>query len=204
MSEFEVIRRMFENVYENDIWDGGSGPGSSPESTTLYRAFVEAFVHENNVKTVTDLGCGDWQFSRYVNWSNVNYVGLDVVPALVERNNARFASEKIEFRLSTSPNTLPGGDLILCKEVLQHLSNHLIFEYLAAIQDTYKFALITNSVGPSGGMNKDIAPGDFRPLRVDLPPFNAKGAHVLTYYPCKKADEWVMKNSVFLMLGNTQ
>ena len=103
MSNSDEIRQQFERIYASDSWEGGSGPGSLPSSTILYRRFVENFIYENNIRTVTDLGCGDWQFSRYMNWSSVRYIGLDIVGELVERNNARFASEKIEFRVSNSP-----------------------------------------------------------------------------------------------------
>jgi hypothetical protein len=201
MEDFSAIKDSFEKIYSGDAWGGGSGPGSLPSSTTLYRAFIEDFIYENNVKTVTDLGCGDWQFSRYINWSSVDYTGMEIVASLVERNNKNFSSAAIRFILSESVASLPGGDLLLCKEVLQHLPNDTIFDYLKETRKKYKFALITNSVAP-GEVNGDIVAGQYRPLRIDLQPFNARGANVLTYFPYDPKKHQLWKNNVFLIVGD--
>jgi SAM-dependent methyltransferase len=194
--------RRFQFIYEHDVWEGGSGPGSLPSGTLAYRSFVEFFIQENKIRTVTDLGCGDWQFARYMDWSSTHYVGIDVVPELVERNKSLFGRDNVEFRLASGPNDLPGGDLVLCKEVLQHLPNAYVQIYIDHMRAKYKYCLITNSVGPTAGLNSDIQMGEFRPLRIDPPPFNANGAYVLNYFPCKVDDSWMMKNSVFLIIGH--
>jgi len=201
MESFQPISHHFESIYSEDAWDGGSGPGSLPSSTVQYRAFIENFIYENDIKTVTDLGCGDWQFSRYINWSSVNYTGMDVVESLVARNNKVFGSENIKFILSESYDSLPGGDLLICKEVLQHLPIAIIHDYLRTIAERYRFALITNSVAPGAHVNYEISPGDYRPLRIDLPPFNARGANIFSYFPYKPADMQMWKNNTFLMFG---
>ena len=198
MEPFNAVRDAFEQIYDKDTWIGGSGPGSLPSSTGQYRQFVETFVYENDIKTVTDLGCGDWQFSKYISWSDAEYTGLDIVPSLIERNNRIFGADKIKFKVSENLDSLPGGDLILCKEVFQHLPNDLIFQYLAAIKAKYKYALITNSVAPGTPINTDIVAGGYRPLRIDLAPFNVRGAIVLTYFPVKPTQFQVWKNNVFL------
>lgn len=199
MEESAKIRNAFQDVYREDRWSNSSGPGSLPSSTIEYRSFVESFIFANSVKTITDLGCGDWQFSRFMNWSEVNYVGLDVVPDLIERNNQLYSPSNIEFRLSEGTESLPGGDLLIAKEMLQHLPNKLIAEYLNVIVAKYKYALLTNSVAPSEGTNMDIEPGQYRPLRLDIEPFNTKGAVVFTYFPRNNIQMW--RNATFLLLG---
>lgn len=199
MQELKEIRKQFEAIYSEDTWSNGSGPGSLPSSTIEYRAYVERFIHENSITTVTDLGCGDWQFSKYINWSSVRYTGLDVVPSLIERNNALYATDHISFAVSETLDSLPGGDLLLAKEMLQHLPNSLIAAYLEVISQRYKYALLTNSIAPGDGVNRDIAAGGYRPLRLERPPFQARGAVVFVYHP---QNEWqIWRNAVFLMLG---
>ncbi len=55
-----------------------------------YRAFVQQFMSRNSVRSVVDLGCGEWQFSRLIDWTGVRYLGVDVVPAVIEKNRPRF------------------------------------------------------------------------------------------------------------------
>ena len=194
------IEDAFVRVYQGSEWGKGSGPGSSPSNTIEYRAFVSRFIEANNVCSVTDLGCGDWQFSSLMDWTGIDYLGLDAVPAIIETNRSRFAHSNVRFDVSSSPADLPGGDLLLSKEVLQHLPNSVIADYLSAIERKYRFALLTNSLRPARLANVDIEPGDFRPIHLQKPPFNATGAMVFTYFSL--TDTFIWKNGVFLLLGN--
>ena len=82
-------RDVFTNIYETDEWKGGSGEGSTVAATAPYRRILEHVLASPDVRSVTDVGCGDWQFSGLVNWQGKPYVGVDVVPELIERNRAR-------------------------------------------------------------------------------------------------------------------
>ena len=155
---------------------------------------------ENDVRTVTDLGCGDWQFSRMMDWSGKTYRGYDVARSIVDRNNSLYATESISFEVMGQMEDLPGGDLLLCKEVLQHLPNAMIAEMLPIIASRYKFALITNAIEPVANANVDILPGDWRPLRLDREPFYFAGATVFIYFPQKGSHFW--RNGVFLIMGH--
>lgn len=200
MSDISPLRQAFEAIYQADAWSHGSGPGSRPLNTIEYRAFVERFIDANAISTVTELGCGDWQFSRLIDWGAVTYTGFDVVDTVVTNNVARYWRSNIDFRLLTHVDDLPGGDLLLAKEVLQHLPLRTIVEYLPVIRSRYRFALITNTDKPEGGLNAEIEPGGYRPLRLDRPPFDLPGAVVLTYFP--QTDSGMWRNSVFLTMGS--
>src|SRR5262249_22676386 len=154
MSDAMPLKGHFERIYEENEWGQGSGPGSSPANTIEYRGFISHFLEANHIRTVTDLGCGDWQFSHLLDLSRVNYLGLDVVEKVVERNRARFGRPNLLFEVFTSLESLPGGDLLLAKEVLQHLPNTVVSDYLAAIRRKYRFALITNSIEPKSLANR--------------------------------------------------
>jgi SAM-dependent methyltransferase len=199
VDEIMHLREAFERVYRRNEWGQGSGPGSSPANTIEYRAFVSRFIEANGIRRVTDLGCGDWQFSHLMDLSSVEYLGLDVVPEIVERNRSHFSQPNLRFEVFASLEALPRGDLLLAKEVLQHLPNSIINEYLDAIRRKYRFALLTNSTEPRNLANCEIEPGGFRPIRLEKPPFCAAGAIVFTYFP--QAPTYIFKNAVFLMLG---
>lgn len=197
MDNTAAMRAAFEAIYRDDRWTSGSGPGSHPDNTIEYRAFLARFMEANAVGSVTDLGCGDWQFSRYMDWSRVRYTGLDVVPAIIDRNTRLYAGPTVEFRLLQSLDDLPGGDLVVAKEVLQHLPNKVVAEYLAVMAGRYRFALLTNAIEPVARSNVDIGFGDWRPLRLERAPFNARGAVIFTYF--SQSGSYFWKNGVFLL-----
>jgi SAM-dependent methyltransferase len=68
---------IFDFIYRNDVWKGGSGASSHEEATREYREFLTQFMQAAKITSVVDLGCGDWQFSRYIDWSGIDYTGVD-------------------------------------------------------------------------------------------------------------------------------
>ena len=65
----DVTTDPFRRRYEDDDsdWGGHSGAGSLPFWTIGYRAMLENFIAMNEIKSIVDLGCGDWQFSKFMN-----------------------------------------------------------------------------------------------------------------------------------------
>jgi len=70
--------------------------------TGPYRTSLEDFIRANGVRSVLDYGCGDWQFSRLIDWQQALYVGVDVVPKIIEENQRRYGCEQVEFRISSA------------------------------------------------------------------------------------------------------
>lgn len=176
---------IFSHIYEQGIWGrnaeglGISGGGSLPENVTAYQWILENFIHSNAIHSIVDAGCGDWSFSKYIDWKNINYLGIDVVKQVVERNQQQFAASNITFQHGDFLKVdLPPADLLICKHVLQHLSNNDIINFLNQL-GKFKHCLITNVVDPVSlsSDNQDI-PFDAiysrRTHTLDLakPPFN--------------------------------
>ncbi|ARU54368.1 SAM-dependent methyltransferase [Oleiphilus messinensis] len=176
------MRAIFETIYETNEWGKGSGEGSFPEHTGGYVRFLEKFIKTRNIKSIVDVGCGDWQFSRYVNWQGASYQGFDVVQSVIEQNQAHFTRNNVAFHLySGKPETLPDADLLIAKDVLQHWSNENVQAFLPLIS-RYKYALITNCINVSGVTeNQNINDGEFRPLDLRLAPFNLKLDEVFSF-----------------------
>ena len=127
-----------------------SGSGSAPEYAVPYAEAVNAFVERNGIRTIVDLGCGDFSVGRLLARPGVRYLGVDVVDEVVSRNRERFGSAEIEFVcLDATADVLPEGDVCLLRQVLQHLSNA---EILAVLERTrrYRFVLVTEHLPPAG------------------------------------------------------
>jgi SAM-dependent methyltransferase len=177
---------IFDQIYKYGLWgrnkegEGFSGEGSTPENTILYKKFLEDFIQYNEIQTVLDVGCGDWTFSQHVQWGKTQYTGIDVVKSVIEKNKMKFSSPNMTF-LHCDPNftDLPSADLLICKDVLQHLSNETITLLLNQLSK-YKYCLITND-NCEWNLNKQIQTGDHRGLDLQKPPFNVKGVKILTF-----------------------
>jgi hypothetical protein len=154
---------VFGRYYDSDpAWGGGSGSGSDPYFTIEYRCFLDKFLRMNDIRSVVDVGCGDWSFSRLLDLRGISYLGLDVVPNIVAKNNRAFGSDTCKFEvMPESPALVPGADLLVPK---------------------FKFALLTNSFRKHGAAhNVDINLGEFRCLDLTAPPFSLNGVYVLEF-----------------------
>jgi SAM-dependent methyltransferase len=181
------MRERFTQIYANDEWQGGSGQGSFPIHTRGYVRFLEQFIRRHKVESILDFGCGDWQFSRGVDWQGARYIGVDIVPSVIEKNKAAFQRDGVTFELySGDPSELPEADLLIAKDVLQHWSNDTIIKFLPLLKH-YRFALLTNCVNPRGEtVNEDIEDGAFRYLDLRKVPFELDAKHVYTFINSEK------------------
>lgn len=174
--------KIFDEIYANDSWGFGSGHGSLPSVTKSYRDFLQSFIADNDVKTVLDFGCGDWQFSKYMNWDGVDYLGVETVDSLVKQNQLAYGKKNIKFaKTPRDLAKLPKADLLIVKDVLQHLESQKISEFISKVLGKYSYSLITNNTIPVERVNAEISMGAFRPLDLRLPPFNLKAAAVHSF-----------------------
>ena len=165
-------KKVFSKIYKEDLWQDGSGGGSKIENVREYVDVLQKYIDKPEIKTVIDLGCGDWQFSKFLDLSSVLYLGVDVVDSVIDSNIDLYSASNIDF-ISRDIITyeLPQVDLIICKDVLQHLSNRDVISVLIKIIKSSKFALITNDFNSESTSNIDIENGDYRYLDLTLSPF---------------------------------
>lgn len=149
MKNFADHNEYFSQLYAAGGWGGecGSGGGSLPQNTLEYREFLSKFIKDNNIKRVYDFGCGDWCFSRLIDWSDVKYTGVEVVKSLVDANNEKYKTDNIKFLYMKDAEKFyrNKGDLLILKDILQHWSNDEITEFLDNVISNFDFILITNS-----------------------------------------------------------
>jgi SAM-dependent methyltransferase len=180
---------IFTYIYDNGIWGrnaegkGFSGGGSLVENAQTYMNFLQEFLKANEIKTVVDVGCGDWTFSQNICWEGIQYTGYDVVRKVIDENIKKFSNSSIKFIQGDLTHLdLPNADLLICKDVLQHLPHQNIFHLLQQAYK-YKYCLITNDVDPHSfsSQNNSIQQGEYRTLDLTKAPFNVAGIKVLTY-----------------------
>lgn len=186
----ENTEQVFTDIYKKKHWgtnkkgEGVSGPGSRIKNTEKYRELLQNFLKKNQIHSVVDVGCGDWQFSRVLDWKGIDYIGYDVVGSLIKKNREKFGAKNIHFRHANGIELdLPKADLLICKDVLQHLTNEDVHKFISQFHK-FKYCLITNDVNPKtlSSTNPQIERGGHRNLDLSKPPFSLKGEKVLDYW----------------------
>jgi 2-polyprenyl-3-methyl-5-hydroxy-6-metoxy-1,4-benzoquinol methylase len=185
-----VAQQVFADIYRHAKWGkntqgaGSSGSGSTLRSTLLYRTFLQQFLKDNEIRSVVDAGCGDWEFSQALDWSGIDYKGFDIVESAIAQDKQKFTKPNIQFFFGNFLELdLPPADLLICKHVLQHLPTRDVQRFLTQATK-YKHLLLTSSVNARtmSAANGDIVVGDYRELDPTTPPFNLRGTKALMYW----------------------
>jgi SAM-dependent methyltransferase len=173
-------RHVFSSIYAADEWKGGSGEGSTIEATEPYRRVLQRVLTARDVASVIDVGCGDWQFSGLVDWRTKSYVGVDVVPELLQRNR-EIAPSRFEFVCADARLVdLPSADLLVMKDVLQHWPLTDIASFLARNRARFRYMLLTNDIAsvhwPADRQNSECELGAWRTIDLECSPFGERVA----------------------------
>lgn len=189
------VNEIFSEIYSTDRWKGGSGPGSYPDATIEYRKIIVDVIKKYNIKSILDYGCGDWQFSKLIPWEDLvtNYLGVDVVPQLINHHKKNFSNDLVKFDLIVDDWKFPKVDLIICKDVLQHLPNSMVKNILEKMEQSGTYLLITNDTESRKKLtNIDCEIGSWRPIDLTKSPWNMKGDLLLSKDVIKLKKETVL------------
>jgi len=163
---------VFEEIYAKGGWHGvGSGRGSTPEYTAPFRHWLAQFMRDNAVRSVIDFGCGDWQWAVKMDWTDIDYLGLDVVPQVVRDNIALHERSGVHFeRVAPDFSDVPQweADLLLVKDVMQHWPLLKCQQFLA-LPWRCRLALFVND-GPISD-NVDVEEGGYAMRDLQFAPF---------------------------------
>lgn len=168
MDAFREIHR--QNVWNND--DSISGSGSSLHATQSLRAALPPLLGRLNIERMLDAPCGDYHWMAVTNIGELDYIGAELVPEIVESLVVKFANEKRHFMcLDMSVADLPKADLILCRDCLVHFSYEDIHRTLTNFRRSGARFIATTTY-PNATFNVDCPTGHWRSLNLQLAPFN--------------------------------
>jgi len=150
--------------------DALSGPGSGLEQTRAVRARLPSLLGELGVKTMLDAPCGDFFWMKALDL-DVDYVGADIVDALIARNTQRYASARRRFvQLNLQTDPLPKVDLVFCRDCLVHFPLRGVAAALANVKRSRSTYLLTTTFADRR-VNDDIRVACWRPLNLERAPF---------------------------------
>lgn len=152
----------------NNCQGSSSGAGSELEAAASVSSQLPPLLIRLGCRRLVDVGCGDWHWMRHLELP-CEYVGLDIVPEVVEMNR-RFERPGVSFSvMDATSDSLPSADVVLCREVLFHLSFKDGFEVIANIMRSARWLLATSDTAI--WFNSDVPSGDFRRINLERRPY---------------------------------
>lgn len=173
--EGATLEERFANIYETGVWQTTpdaplSGAGSAPAVAGLLGMQLPGIVKTLGATSFADIGCGDFTWMKDVELG-CPYIGLDIVPTVIGTNQKLYGSEARRFEICNAVvDPLPTADMVLCREILFHLSFVDARAVIANIvRSGARWLLATTD--PMTGFNADIESGDFRVINLCAAPF---------------------------------
>lgn len=170
----------FSRIYKKGEFKGReskSGEGSGTDQTRVIRSVLPELLKKYKIKSMMDAPCGDFFWMRFVNLMNIDYLGVDIVPEAIERNNTQFTQDGKRFQvmdvIAVKP---PKVDMIFCRDLLVHLSLDDARKVIGNFKDSGSEYLLTTTFTDRQSNEYDIKikTGQvfWRPLNLERPPFS--------------------------------
>lgn len=168
------LSEVFDDIYRNDRWGNGSGPGSQIEVAHGIVNYVNESIIRNDCDSLLDIGCGDGQLSSHLQVEN--YLGVDVSMEALNRFRSR----------STKPTVCMDAemgrwifDAVLIKDVLQHMPFESCRKLLLAVSQCRRIWVINDTPEANGVQYlrvQDCSVGSYRPIdpTVLIPEFQKR------------------------------
>jgi SAM-dependent methyltransferase len=146
--------KIFNTIYDNNLWQLNkdsryslSGIGSDLDFNIEYIPFLKNFILSNRIKSIIDLGCGDFHIGEYIynDINNINYYGYDIYENIIKINKDKFNPNKYSFEFIDFlkyKDDIISGDLCIIKDVFQHWSNKSIISMMNYLISSKKYKYI--------------------------------------------------------------
>lgn len=212
------LPQLFSEIYRKQFWgsetghDYFSGSGShDPEIVIPYlEALHEFFDSLGFQPVIVDLGCGDFHVGSQLSRHAQHYHACDIVEELIAFLSESYPAGNVEFHcIDATKELLPDGDVLIVRQVLQHLSNDDITKIITQFS-SYRYVIVTEHL-PSDKFdaNKEKPNGPDNRLRwqsgVDLlmPPFDlpAENSIVLSETNDSSISSSVLRTTLYEMLA---
>jgi hypothetical protein len=164
---------VFTRIYTGNLWgsdESVSGTGSTRASTAAISKQLPALWQRHGIRSMVDAPCGDCNWMSKIAPALDTYVGVDIVPELIEANRRKYPSLRFEC-LDLTRIVLPAADAIFCRDCFQHLPTRLIVSALEHFKDSgARWVFLTTNENVRSYHDSVI--GGSRPINLQLAPFN--------------------------------
>ena len=180
---------VFNSIYNSNHWrdynkpgenESVSGLGSDLKKNSKLIHDIKNFISEFRIKKIIDLGCGDFNWMKFIVLNNeniTNYLGLDIVNNIIVSNNEKYNNNEISFEtkdvlFEDLPNSY---DLIIIRDLFIHLKDDEILKVISKIKrSSIKFLAVTSYPSTEVNINTNRF-GHHRYINMKLDPFYLDG-----------------------------
>ena len=119
------VRQQWDTLYkdkkkvqkDHSIW----GPGNVYRNSKKLVELLPELLENLQITSFVDVGCGDFMWLSQLDWSRIDYTGLDIVAGLMEDNKKNYPG--FEFRqFNLIEDKCPKADMIFVRSVFIHTS----------------------------------------------------------------------------------
>jgi hypothetical protein len=180
---------ILTEAFFTKLYQENKNAQQAPSSTLKNE--LKALLKSLKVKKLLDAACGEFnwmeELTQHLNW----YLGIDIVPELILRNQKFYGEPRRYFDHSDLiRNRLPAADLTLCRDALPYFSFEDIQRALKNFKRSGSTYLLTTNFHISE--NRDTQTGEHRPINLQKTPFNFP-------QPLKEIQDLTDKNKVLAL-----
>jgi len=118
-------------------------------------------IKKYNIKTMLDCPCGDMNYMpKILKNLNVKYTGMDIVDSLIKENKQKYPQYTFK-QTNVINDKLSAYDLILMKDLLNHLSNKDIKKIFNNIKKSNSKYLLLNNYNLKKNSNNPFVRAPF-------------------------------------------
>ena len=181
-------KKVFTSIYKSHHWVqdedilpsenisvSGHGSNINTEQFINLKKNFNDFIHDYKIESILDMPCGDFLWMKEIlKDKKINYLGIDIVRELIEKNNKKFQNNDINFEnhdiVKYSPRK--SFDLIIIRDLFIHIDNSDILEILNKIKNIdFKFIALNSY---DNKINTNVIIGKHRKINLLNHPFNLK------------------------------
>lgn len=144
----KIIEQQFTNTYNNNKnvdQETVSGIGSKIKNAKELIDILPQILKEYNISSIFDIGCGDFNWMKNIETSNISYTGGEIVLDVV-KSNKKYENNNIKFlHFDITSDDVPKSDLIICRGVLSFYNKKTISNIInKIIKSKSLYILLTN------------------------------------------------------------
>lgn len=169
------LKKAFEEYYnEQKKLEGPtvSGAAATLDSTINIRKSLPFICETLSTKSICDIGCGDLHWLNNVELNNITYTGYDIVPNIIKQITLAHNAPNRKFILADALTAkLPQSDLVLCRDVITHLSLFDGRRLLQNIKKSGSHYLLASTKHDRHDANGDSPAPAWKPVNMMKAPF---------------------------------
>lgn len=161
---------IFTHIHKKNRWERDKKVDF--ELMKPLRDELPQLLKQLQTKSILDIPCGDFSWLSSVDLVFSDYTGGDIVESMIQNDINQYANEKRRFlKLDILKDVLPKADLVMCLYLFIHLSLDDCLKSIKNIKKSGAKYLLADTY-PSVKENKNIQTGMWRPLNLNISPFN--------------------------------